>query len=96
MTKGKLTVKLETDSYFLGSAANIEVRDSSFTLVDSDVRSHKTLELDPGLYEVSAVLQDGQKHRKMIQLDAGETKNVLLKSNRDNTRLAMSRVMEEE
>jgi len=70
-------VELRSDSYFFGQSIPIEVRDSSMRLVErpSDKRRFS---LPPGLYEVSAVLEDGRKHRALVQVKAGETAPVTL------------------
>lgn len=68
---GHLSVKLISDSVFFGDIVSIEVRDSQMNLVS---RGNYGLQLDlpVGLYEVSAVLEDGQKHNHLVQIIEGE------------------------
>lgn len=87
MAQGTLRVGLEVDYWFLREKSAIEIRDSQFRVVDV-VQSGAALKLAPGLYEVSAVLEDGQKYRKMIHLEVGSTVDVKLKSNETNAQLA--------
>ena len=71
---GHLSVKLKSESYFFKNNVPIEVRDSQMRLVSQDKIGRNKLQLDlpAGLYEVSAVLEDGQKHRQLLQIVEGE------------------------
>ncbi len=76
-TTGKLHVELRSDSYFFGKNIPIEVRDSAMRLVERPSEKRQ-FSLAPGLYEVSAVLEDGRRHRALVQIKAGETAPVTL------------------
>jgi hypothetical protein len=72
MTKvGHLSVKINSDSIFFGNEVPVEVRDFQMRLIQqsSDTRQ---FELPVGLYEVSAVLEDGRKHKKLCQVTDDE------------------------
>jgi hypothetical protein len=68
---GQVSVRLASNSQFLGPSLPIEVRDSSLRLV---ARSNGagSLDLPVGLYEVSAVLGDGQRHSTYVDVKEGD------------------------
>ena len=72
---GKLQASLKIPSQKLQQSLPIEVRDSRLALV-STLQSGETLDLSPGWYEVSAVLDDGQRHSETVQVTVDETKHV--------------------
>ena len=74
---GDLTISVDSDSVFLGQAVPIEVRDSRHRLVNRTT-SFNTLKLAPGLYEISAVLQDGRRHSSTVDVVAGKHTPVTL------------------
>jgi hypothetical protein len=74
---GNLTISVGSESVFLGRAVPIEVRDSRHRLVDRTT-SFNTLKLAPGLYEISAVLQDGRRHSATVDVVAGKQTPVTL------------------
>lgn len=76
--KGMLVARLAIDSENLRAHLPIEVRDSDLGLVRT-VTTGESVELDPGLYEVSAVLDDGRKHRKVVQVEEGKQRRVGLR-----------------
>ena len=68
-----LTVHMESPSWFLESKARFEVRSGDYSLIKT-LRSGGSVDLDPGLYHVSAVLQDGRNHVRLVQVrDQGVT-----------------------
>lgn len=72
MTKaGKLLVQLKSDSIFFGRNVPIHVRDSNMRLVQRSSYDRQ-FDLPVGLYEVSAVLEDGNKHSQLVQVREGE------------------------
>ncbi len=75
--RNRLTVEFASGSYFLGQTSPVEIRDSRLNLV-RELRRGQSTELDDGLYEVSAVLEDGQKHSRLIQLHGGSRETVTL------------------
>jgi hypothetical protein len=74
---GDLTISVGSESVFLGQAVPIEVRDSRHRLVGRTTSSN-TLKLAPGLYEISAVLQDGRRHSATVDVVAGKQTPVTL------------------
>jgi hypothetical protein len=68
---GRLLVKLKSDSVFFRHNVPIDVRNSNMRLVHRS-RSTRQFDLPEGLYEVSAVLEDGSKHSQLVQVKAGE------------------------
>ena len=70
--KGKLTVDVQTPSQLLGDTWTFEVRDARMRRVGSIGRGG-ALEVDPGLYRVSTVLEDGSEHEELVGVSAGET-----------------------
>ena len=68
---GKLSVQLTSDSMFLGQCVPVEVRDSDMRLVQQSM-SARQFELPVGLYEVSAVLEDGRRHSVLVQVKDGQ------------------------
>lgn len=75
--KNSVTVQLKSSSYLLGETSPIEIRDSGFNLVKQLLRGQRA-ELDDGLYEISAVLEDGQKHRHLVHLQGGSQEEITL------------------
>lgn len=73
---GKVSVVVISDSNFFGSDVSVEVRDSQLQLVK---RSNERLfPLPAGLYELSAVLEDGRRHKQLVHVQAGQTVQVKL------------------
>jgi hypothetical protein len=58
---GRISIRVGEPSMFLGSSLPVDVRDSSLRLV-TRTSGPASVELPVGLYEVSAVLGDGQRH----------------------------------
>ena len=77
--KNRISVQFPSGSYFLGQSSPIEVRDSRLTLVKQMYRGQET-ELDDGLYEISAVLEDGQKYRRLVHLQGGQREEITLET----------------
>jgi hypothetical protein len=78
--EGSLSVNLEADSYFLSQSLPIELRDGRMKLVKKfpiGGESNK-LDLPVGLYEVSAVLQDGQRYSQLVSIYEGQHNAVKL------------------
>jgi hypothetical protein len=67
---GKLSVQLPSDSLYLSPSLPIEVRDSSLRLVKRATGT-SSMEVPVGLYEVSAVLGDGQRHSAFVNVTEG-------------------------
>ncbi len=80
---GTLSVTLMGDSDFLGLTIPIEVRDSNMQLVGQASTVH-SLELPEGLYEVSAILEDGRRHHKLAHIRPGEVTRLELTAKWDS------------
>src|SRR5688572_14149119 len=68
---GKIKPQLASDSWFLGQSVSFEIRDSGLRLV-ARTKTQDPLELPEGLYEVSAVLEDGRKHSEVVRVIGGQ------------------------
>lgn len=68
--KGRLSVTVDTPSQLLGDTWTFEVRDARMRRAGI-IRRQQSLELDPGLYRVSAVLEDGGEHEEIVEVHAG-------------------------
>jgi hypothetical protein len=72
-SEGKLFVEIKSESMYFGYDVPVEVRDSEMRLVKGPTNERR-FNLPVGLYEVSAVLEDGRKHRQLVQInEQGET-----------------------
>jgi len=74
---GTIQVNLESDSVFFNHNVPIEIRDSQMRLVQHSGRDRQ-FELPVGLYKISAVLEDGNKHDKLVQIKADVPTQVVL------------------
>lgn len=70
--KGKLTVDVQTPSQLLGDTWSFEVRDARMRRVGA-IDRNGSIDLDPGLYRVSTVLEDGSEHEDLVDVSAGAT-----------------------
>lgn len=69
---GKLSVNIRSDSGFFGSDVPVEIRDSQMHLVKKS-QNERLFPLPVGLYEVSAVLEDGRRYKQLVQIKDQET-----------------------
>ncbi len=76
---GTLRVALSTQSVQFNRTAPVEIRDENMVLVQR-IESGAEIALPPGLYQVSAVLQDGAEYRRIAKVDAGATCEITLDS----------------
>ena len=74
---GTIKVNLESDSVFFNHNVPIEIRDSQMRLVQQSGRGRQ-FELPEGLYQISAVLEDGHKHDELVQIKADVPTQVVL------------------
>ncbi len=74
---GQVDIDLASESLFLSSSLPIEVRDSRLRLV-ARATGTGTIDLPVGLYEVSAVLGDGQRHNAFAHVKEGSPTPVQL------------------
>jgi hypothetical protein len=76
---GTIQVNLESDSVFFNHNVPIEIRDSQMRLVQQSGRDRQ-FKLPVGLYQVSAVLEDGHKHNELVQVKADAPTQVVLRA----------------
>ncbi|MCP4897204.1 MAG: hypothetical protein GY906_09570 [bacterium] len=81
-SSGQLRARLDVPSHQLQRTMPIEVRDSRLALVVR-VRHSETIDLLPGWYEVSAVLDDGKRHSETVQVTVGGREEVELRVDRE-------------
>lgn len=75
--QGKLEVKVESQSMHFGYSVPVEIRDSNMRLVEQSTRARQ-FNLSPGLYQVSAVLEDGREHRELVEIKKDATAKIQL------------------
>lgn len=64
-----LSIRLGYDSYFLRERTRFEVRNGKMELIGTwDINDAGEIELEPGLYQISAVLSDGRSHERLVSL----------------------------
>jgi hypothetical protein len=68
---------VRSSSEFLRNTILASVRDEALRLVET-VNSGAMITLDPGVYQVSAILEDGQEHSELVRIQSGETRAVVL------------------
>jgi len=66
---GSVTVAVESDSLYFGYNTPIEIRDASMQLVPRE-KTARSFSLPEGMYQVSAVLEDGQEHTRLVRVHA--------------------------
>jgi hypothetical protein len=69
---GELRVEVRSDSIYFGQRIPVEVRDSNLSIVSRMDSGHSVI-LIPGPYQVSAVLEDGFQHSKLVNIVGGES-----------------------
>lgn len=75
--RNSVTVQINYNAQLFGKTNPIEIRNGRLKLVGT-LRPGGTLELDDGIYEISAVLDDGRKHTQLLHLEAGAHEEVTL------------------
>jgi hypothetical protein len=76
MGSGKLNVQMKSNSYFLDSTLPFEVRDAHHRLVKS-YSGGTSIELPTGLYTVEAMLPDGGRDSRLVQVVADEESTLI-------------------
>ena len=69
--RGTLRVAVDTPSHLFNRTVQVEIRDETMALVQRTA-SGREVTLPPGLYQVSAVLQDGATWRRIVAVEAGQ------------------------
>ena len=72
-----LKVKIESESILLQNNLHVEVRDNNMQLVDSFYGGNE-IDVEPGIYQISSVLEDGKKHNKLINVESDQQVDVVL------------------
>lgn len=70
---GALQIEIDSKLYYRGQGVRVEIRDSDLILIQP-ATTKRSFELPYGLYEVSAVLEDGKRTAKVIEVN-GEQRN---------------------
>lgn len=72
-----IKVNIQSDSYHFREHAAVQIRDSNMKLLKL-ARSNQRNEysVKPGLYQVSAVLEDGREHKQYVRVEQGGTAEV--------------------
>ncbi|WDU60784.1 hypothetical protein LRS56_18165 [Pseudomonas poae] len=74
---GQLKVQVKSRVNFGGAATPIEIRNDDLILIIS-TSSKRIFELPVGIYEISAVLEDGKRQKQTVKVTESETANVSL------------------
>lgn len=72
---GNIDVNVTSDSWHFKQNVPIQIRDSKMRLI-KDYRQPGVHKVKPGLYQVSAVLEDGQEHKHLVKVRSGGTAQV--------------------
>lgn len=75
--EGTISIDVVSESESYGVNFPVEIRDSQLRLVKR-TDYEKQIPLPAGLYEVSAVLEDGRRYKKLVQVQEGQTVTVKL------------------
>ncbi|QRN83178.1 hypothetical protein JR338_12375 [Chloroflexota bacterium] len=73
--KGEISINIQSNSWLVSDVASVEIRDSQLRLVEREGSTRK-FTLPKGLYEVSAVLEDGHRYKQLVIVQAGKKVNV--------------------
>jgi hypothetical protein len=79
---GTLFIKIRSDVDQVRSVVPVEIRDSHLRLLKLP-KSPRHVDLAPGLYEISTVLEDGNKYSQSVQVEKGITSTVELQVKED-------------
>lgn len=74
-TLGKISVHVESDSASFGYQIPVDIRDRNLRIVKGGT-TDRLFEVKPGVYQVSAVMEDGREHSQLVRVTKGETANV--------------------
>ena len=74
-TLGKISVHVESDSASFGYQIPVDIRDRNLRIVKGGT-TDRLFKVKPGVYQVSAVMEDGREHIQLVRVTKGETANV--------------------
>jgi len=74
---GQVKVHVKSKVNFGGTATPIEIRNDDLILIHS-TSNKRVFELPVGVYEISAVLEDGKRQKQTVKVTESETANVSL------------------
>ena len=77
---GQLKVDVFSKVNYGGTATPIEIRNDELVLIESSP-NQRLFDLPVGIYEVSAVLEDGNRQKHTVEVTESKTANVSLKPN---------------
>lgn len=64
---GILHIDIDSKLYYRGEGVRVEIRDSNLILIQPET-TQRSFELPYGLYEISAVLEDGKRTTKVTEV----------------------------
>jgi hypothetical protein len=76
-SRGKLRVEIRSPSVLLTTLLPVEVRDAEQKLVDTLRGGSHGIDLPVGLYSVTALLGNGRREPRLVQIEGGRTTTVL-------------------
>ncbi len=82
--QGTLDIRIDSDSMYFKNNIPVRIRDNRMRVLNVP-RQQRKFNLTPGVYQVSAVLEDGQEHKHVIRVVSGETASVEMRSESETT-----------
>jgi hypothetical protein len=75
---GQLSVDVDSTSFYFSNSSPVKIRDGMMRLIryEENVRN---FDLEPGLYQVSAVLEDGHEHKSIVEIKPGQQSSVTIR-----------------
>lgn len=77
---GVLKIEVDSKLYYRGEGIRVEIRDSDLILIQP-ATTQRNFDLPYGLYEISAVLEDGKRTTKVIEVNGNHPKRIKLEPN---------------
>jgi len=87
---GTLKVRIDSDSHYFKSNIPVRIRNSRMKVLKLP-REQREFKLSPGVYQVSAVLEDGQEHKQVVRIKEGEVANVEMGANNEKASIKAHR-----
>lgn len=79
-TTGVLHIEIDSKLYYRGKGIRVEIRDSDLILIQP-ATTQRSFELPYGLYEISAVLDDGKRTTKVTEVNGRQPNRIKLEPN---------------
>lgn len=77
---GVLQIEIDSKLYYRGEGIRVEIRDSDLILIQP-ATTQRHFDLPYGLYEISAVLEDGKRTTKVAEVDGKHPNRIKLEPN---------------